>query len=57
MNVIAIPAGALKHRAMINVYSAIVATTPNTIRYSILLTSYLSLHQKLLRSARTRAES
>jgi hypothetical protein len=56
MNVIAI-SGALKHRAMINVYSAIVATTLNTITYSILFTSYLSLHQKLLRSARARAES
>jgi len=48
--------GSSKHRAMINVYSAIVATTPNTIRYSILFTSYLSLHQKLPRSARPRVE-
>ncbi len=41
---------------MINVYSAIVATTPNIIRYSIFLfTSYLSPNQKLPRSARPRA--
>src|SRR5438067_13933400 len=37
--------GALKHRAMINAYSAIITTTPTTIRYSILFTSYLSLHR------------
>jgi hypothetical protein len=31
--------GAFKHRAIINVYSAITATTPNAITYSILVTS------------------
>jgi len=48
--------GSSKHRAMINAYSAIVATTPSIIRYSILFTSYVSPRQKLPRSARPRAE-
>jgi hypothetical protein len=48
--------GAFKHPAMINVYSAIIATTPTTITYSILFTSYFSPPQKLPRSARPRAD-
>ena len=40
---------------MINVYSAIVATTPNIIRYSIFVYLLFVTRPKLPRSARSRA--